>query len=197
MRFRRFAPAPSEFLVSALALLFAGCSSSSIVPQVDNAMYRRLVPPPIIHVRPFDTSAGVWEGGASAQTERTKIRNALADSMVARLSEITAAEIYMGIDAPADGWLVTGKFVQVSSPRHANLGPVGVGRGGSKLVTEVTVYDLAESATDPILVFTTTGTSKRLVNVDMQKGADDGNVSDIDRAAQEIRDYLLEKLTTG
>lgn len=180
--------------VAAVALLVAGCSSAKVVPQVDNALYRRLVPPSVIHVRPFDTTTGVWEGGAASQTARDKIRDALVEAIVQRLGEISATDIHMNIDPPKEGWLITGKFVQVSSPKYANLGPVGFGRGGSKFVTEVSVFDLTESATDPILVFTTTGGSKRPVDVEMQKDSED---NDIDRAAREIRDYLLEKLTTG
>ena len=52
--------------LGAIAFLLDGCGSASVVPQVDNAQYRRLVPPAVIHVRPFDTSVGVWEGPVSA-----------------------------------------------------------------------------------------------------------------------------------
>jgi hypothetical protein len=176
----------------ALAFLLGGCGSASVEPQVDNAMYRRLVPPMVIHVRPFDTSVGTWEGPVAAQSARDKIRSNLTESMAEQLAEIAMTKIHASTEPPADGWLITGKFVRVTAPRTVSLGVMGdMGWGGAKLVTEVTVYDLAESATDPILVFTTSDGSKRPVGF----VSEDRN--DVERTAREIHDYLLEKLTEG
>jgi hypothetical protein len=170
--------------------LLSGCGSAKVVSQVDNAMYRRLVPPLVIHVRPFDTSVGVWEGPVSAQSSRDKIRSALATSLAENLSELATAEVTAAQQLPPEGWLVTGKFVQVSAPRTVSLGVMGdMGWGGAKLITEVTVYDLAESATDPILVFTTSDGSKRPVGLVSE------NRNDVERTAREIRDYLVAKLS--
>lgn len=175
--------------------LLGGCGSASITPKVDTAMYRRLVPPLVIHVQPFDTTGGVWEGGASAQNVRGEIRDALARELVARLGEIAPAQLHRGLQPPPDGWLVTGKFVHVSAPRWNSLGPVGFGHGKSKFITEVSVYDLAESATDPILVFATTDGTGHKIGVDVFGKQDHDETGDeIARTADEVRDYLLEKL---
>ncbi len=178
--------------LAVLALFVTGCGSASVEPQVDNAMYRRLVPPTVIHVRPFDTSVGTWEGPVTAQSARDKIRSNLASSLVDQLTEIATTNLHSATTPPPDGWLVTGKFVRVTAPRTVSLGVMGdMGWGGAKLITEVTVYDLSESATEPILVFTTSDGSKRPV------GLVGENRNDVERTAREICDYLIEKLTGG
>jgi hypothetical protein len=182
----------SSYAVATIALLLAGCSSAKVQPQVDNAMYRRLVPPSIVRVRAFDTSVGTWEGPVTAQSARDKLRANLAERLVECLGEIAATEVYPSLQPPADGWLITGKFVRVTAPRTVSLGVMGeMGWGGTKLVTEVTVYDLTESATDPIFVFTTSDGSKRPVGLVHE------DRNDVDRTAREICDYLLQKLMGG
>ncbi len=178
-------------------LCLAGCSTGSVTPQVDNAMYRRLVPPLVMHVRPFDTSAGIWEGGAAAPNVRSRIRDDLARALADELSELATTDVYMAVQPPTGGWLITGKFVHVTSPRWDSVGPVQLGHGASKIETEVTIFDLAESATDPILVFTTTGGGGHRVGVGVGSKSthEDASDSDVARTAREIHDYLVEKLS--
>jgi hypothetical protein len=183
-------PRTVSFVSLSFVLLLGGCGSPKVTSQIDNAMYRRLVPPLNIYVRPFDTSVGVWEGTINAQSARDRLKAELSTALIETLSEIAPADMHAPMTPPPGGWLVTGKFVQVTSPRSVSLGVMGdVGWGGAKLVTEVTVYDITESATEPILVFTTSDGSKRPVGLVSE------NRNDVERTAREIRDYLIAKLS--
>jgi hypothetical protein len=58
-----------------------------------------------------------------------------------------------------NAWLIRGQFVRVNQGSRLLRGAIGFGAGGTKLVTYVWVYDLAQGTQQPFLSFTTTGGS--------------------------------------
>lgn len=170
------------------AMLLAACSSVSVKPDVEIGDDGLLKAPSIVYIRLFDTTTGKWEGAVAGDTARERIAKSLGENLESRISELVKAKL---IDAetptPSDGWLVTGKFVRVNPGGKWTRLWVGLGAGGSKLETEVTVFDLTESTTEPIMIFKTTGGSN------IEGGSvtfNDATIDDIDRTAREIRDYM-------
>jgi hypothetical protein len=65
----------------------------------------------------------------------------------------------------ARAWLVTGRFVRVNQGSRALRTAVGFGLGGTKLETEVSIYDLSTRPAREILRFVTTGGSNAMPGV--------------------------------
>jgi hypothetical protein len=62
-------------------------------------------------------------------------------------------------DHPRHGWLIRGNFTLVNQGSRFLRAAIGFGAGGTKLETQVSVYDLSVSDRQPFLTFTTTGGS--------------------------------------
>jgi hypothetical protein len=177
-------------------MLLSACASVSIEPEQEIKDAALLDPPSIVYIYLFDTTTGTWEGAVAGETARERIAKSLGENLESRIGEVVPAKL---IDAsppiPADGWLVTGKFVRVNPGGKWTRMWIGLGAGGSKFETEVTVYDLTRSATEPIMIFDTTGGS----NTEGGTATfNDATIDDVDRTAREIRDYMekqYEKLS--
>jgi hypothetical protein len=65
-----------------------------------------------------------------------------------------------GAPWPADGLVVSGEFLQVDEGNRLRRAIVGFGSGASEVLVQVSVYDLAQSREQPILVYGT-GTGSR------------------------------------
>ncbi|MEZ5278092.1 MAG: DUF4410 domain-containing protein [Opitutaceae bacterium] len=183
---------PTRIAVGILGLLLLpGCASVSVDTEKDLVGTARLAPPSIIYVKRFDTTNGNWEGPVAGESARARIAAELAENIESRLTEVVPARIlYEESDQPTDGWLVTGEFLRVNPGGKWTRMMIGLGAGGSKFETKVRVFDLTRSATDPIMVFNTTGGSN------LEGGSatfNDATDDDIDRTAREIRDLMQEK----
>lgn len=181
----------SLLLVVLLSGLLTGCASVKTVPGTELGDGMRLRRPSHIWVRPFATTGGMWQGTVSAPERREEIRDWLTASLLQTLTPIAPTHL-LEDDPPNSGWLVTGRFLRVnpgSTVGRLFLG--GVGAGASKLETRVEVYDLAVSATEPMLTFTTTGGSNLAAGI---PGALSATDDDVERTAREIRDYLAARL---
>lgn len=149
-----------------LAVIFGlgGCASVSVtsLEQPRHATPRLL--PEIIYVEEFkapDDSFRVDRTGAELVAFKKQLQTTLATEMVARITKhIAPAQILNTKTArPKKGWLVRGHFVRVNQGSRALRVLVGLGLGGTKMETEVEVFDLARSAKKPFLTFQTTGGS--------------------------------------
>ena len=62
---------------------------------------------------------------------------------------------------PRNGWLVTGEFTRVNTGSRVLRAGVGLGAGGSKMETRVSVFDMSGNG-QPFLTFETTGGSNAM-----------------------------------
>ena len=117
--------------------------------------------------------------------------------MIERLPEIAPTEEVPN-PLPKSGLLVTGEFVTVKQGSRALRMGIGFGAGGTKVETKVRLFDLAQSATDPIATFTTTGGSNAQpgwIAGEWVAGGPNatGLESDWERTSREIRNFILER----
>ena len=56
-------------------------------------------------------------------------------------------------------WLIRGEFTRVNQGSRLLRSTIGFGAGGTKVETNVYVYDLSKSSTTPFLTFSTSGGS--------------------------------------
>ncbi len=155
-----------SFLVGiALLLVFTGCASVSTHSHERFGDPVRKRAPEIIYVQGFDAPADVFRVDrpeAEAMRLREEESERLARNIVWRVRDHILPSSILPDDAkPSRGpyWLVTGKFIRVNQGSRALRMVVGFGFGGTKVETEVEVFDL--SGVDPELVmrFRTTGGS--------------------------------------
>lgn len=185
---------PSRILFAILCVvLVAACASVSVEPKKSISSTASIAPPSIIYVHLFDTTTGLWEGPVAGDTARERIARSLGENLESRIGEIvpTAKLVQAETPTPSDGWLVTGKIIRVNPGGKWTRLMIGLGAGGSKFETEVSVFDLTHSAVEPILVFSTTGGSNTEGGTSQ---FNDATGEDIDRTAREVRDYLKEQI---
>jgi hypothetical protein len=60
---------------------------------------------------------------------------------------------------PENAWLIRGEFTKVNQGSRLLRGAIGFGAGGTKMETNVYVYDLNQNTNTPFLTFSTTGGS--------------------------------------
>lgn len=180
-------PRPRLLLALLASTWCVACASVKTVPvggERDAVKVRR---PAEIWIRPFATDNGMWQKAAAPMDKRIEIRDWLSGSLLRDLATIAPARL-LADEMPTSGWLVTGRFLRVQpGSRLGRMFLGGIGAGASKLETAVDVYDLAVSATQPILSFTTTGGSNLATGL---SGAMNATDDDVSRTAREIHDYL-------
>jgi hypothetical protein len=149
------------FFPLALAVLCViGCASVS-VKDPKAGRFRPTAKPPMIYVAAFDTRGAefnVDRDGHELAAFQQATSAMLQSKLVERLPEIAPA-MAMPPEWPSSGWLVTGRFLRVNQGSRALRATIGFGLGGTKMETQVAVYDLALSKREPFLTFTTTGGS--------------------------------------
>jgi hypothetical protein len=146
--------------------LFSSCASVSVKTEKHNGPQPKQKPAKI-YVANFDTQHGVFNiaGSESKNSEafKKKTSETLANYLTAGIDKHVApaqrASNTKGL--PKNGWLVTGEFVRVNTGSRILRSGVGLGAGGSKMETRVSVFDLASSA-QPFLTFETTGGSNAM-----------------------------------
>jgi hypothetical protein len=60
---------------------------------------------------------------------------------------------------PENAWLIRGEFTKVNQGSRLLRGAIGFGAGGTKVETNIYVYDLNQNSNTPFLTFSTTGGS--------------------------------------
>ncbi len=123
--------------------------------------------PATIYVANFGTEHGEYKivGAESkdAETFKKKTAETLATYLTAGVSKHIgpAQRVTRAAGLPKSGWLVTGEFVRVYTGSRVLRAGVGLGAGGTKMETRVSVFDLASRA-QPFLTFETTGGSNAM-----------------------------------
>ena len=154
----------SAAMFSAL-VFFSGCASVSTHSHERHGVPARQRPPEIIYVQEFEAPAEVFRVDRP-EKEAEKLRAAeasrLAHNIVWRVRDHigpswSVAQSVMPPRGPY--WLVTGEFVRVNQGSRALRMLLGFGAGGTKLETQVAVYDLSGKKPQLVMRFSTTGGS--------------------------------------
>jgi hypothetical protein len=149
-------------LLIGLVLTLTGCASISVEQRSVSNTDRK---PKKIYVADFSTAKGEFNVDREGK-ELAEFKKNLRSMMLAGITydltkrlvpAVTAAK--KPLDDHEDAWLLCGQFVKVNQGSRALRGIVGFGAGGTKMICEVQVYELAGDVTKPFLTFTTTGGS--------------------------------------
>jgi hypothetical protein len=150
--------------LSLFAALFlpVGCASISIKSGAEGDVTS---PPERIYVAKFSTTQGqfnVDRDGAELTTFKQTLATALQAAQVADLNNRLVAAAPAPRHAwtkPRPAWLVTGQFVRVNQGSRFLRAAFGLGLGGTKMETKVSIYDLSRPDQKAFLTFETTGGS--------------------------------------
>ncbi len=193
-------------------LLFAvGCASVSTHSKERKSVSSDAPAPKVIYVQPFEAPADVFRVDRpekEAKELRDEESARLARGIVSRIRKriLPAIVVTPGAAKPGEpAWLVTGRFVRVNQGSRALRMIVGFGAGGSKVETEVEVYDLSGSKPKLIFTFSTTGGSNAqpgaIANLNWWSAAIGGSALalsgitfDINRTAREITASMSREL---
>lgn len=146
----------------ALMLVLASCASISVEKTASQATPQM---PQKIYVAPFDVANGnfkVDREGGELVTFKRDLRTMMQTGIVTDLTHrlILAVPDRQGrTSQPENAWLIRGEFTKVNQGSRLLRGTIGFGAGGTKMETNVYVYDLNQSTDTPFLTFSTTGGS--------------------------------------
>lgn len=98
----------------------------------------------------------------SPAQKATRFATLLSETIATELSalKIPATREALGAPLPAEGLVVGGQFMEVDEGNRLRRAVVGFGAGASEVLVQVSVYDLAQSREQPILVYGTGTGSK-------------------------------------
>lgn len=154
----------SLFLLGAMALSLAGCSSVGVYNLHQHGPAATAAPRSVF-VQPYAIRSGALSLGdrPAAETARLgrEIQKALADRTVRETRRHAApAAVLAAGRAPAPGtWLVRGEIVQVDQGSRAMRAVVGLGAGRTHFRTNVSVFAVDGGGMRKILSFRTRGSS--------------------------------------
>jgi hypothetical protein len=150
--------------VTGLGLLLALVSCASVSVQKGGEQATPQMPQKV-YVAVFDTARGKFkvdrEGAESAEFKRNlqaMMQAGLVADLSHRLVPAVPTNTVQGFQ-PENAWLIRGEFTKVNQGSRLLRGAIGFGAGGTKVETNVYVYDLSRSADAPFLTFSTTGGS--------------------------------------
>lgn len=147
-------------------VLLSSCASVSVKDEHRNAANPKQKPAKI-YVAAFDTSKGAYkiagEEGKNPEAFKHKTAETLANYVTKGINDhVAPAQRAANVHSlPHAGWLVTGEFLRVNTGNRELRALVGLGAGGSKMETRVSVIDLAGNG-KPFLTFDTTGGSNAM-----------------------------------
>jgi Domain of unknown function (DUF4410) len=147
-----------------LALIagMASCASVSVDKHTDTATPQM---PQKIYVTLFDTARGEFnvdrEGAELVEFKRDlqiMMQVALVTDLSHRLVFATPAIEGSGFSRE-NAWVIRGEFTRVNQGSRFLRAAIGMGAGGTKVETNVSVYNLSQNSKIPFLTFSTTGGS--------------------------------------
>ncbi len=146
----------------ALILALASCASVSVQKTAEQATLKM---PQKIYVADFDVANGnfkVDREGAELikfkQNLQAMMQTGLVTDLSHRLIPAVSTSKKQGFQ-PENAWLIRGEFTKVNQGSRLLRGAIGFGAGGTKVETNIYVYDLNQSTNTPFLTFSTTGGS--------------------------------------
>jgi hypothetical protein len=92
------------------------------------------------------------------QNLRTMMQTAVVTDLSHRLIPAVPTTKEQGF-RPENAWLIRGEFTKVNQGSRLLRGAIGFGAGGTKVETNIYVYDLNQNTGSPFLTFSTTGGS--------------------------------------
>jgi hypothetical protein len=146
----------------ALVLALASCASISVQKAAEQATPQM---PQKIYVADFDVANGnfkVDREGAELAGFKQNLRDMMQTASVADLSHRLIPAVSTTKEQafqPENAWLIRGEFTKVNQGSRLLRGAIGFGAGGTKLETNIYVYDLNQNSNTPFLTFSTTGGS--------------------------------------
>ena len=145
-----------------LILALASCASISVQNTAEQATPQM---PQKIYVADFDVANGnfkVDREGADLVKFKQNLRDMMQTGMVTDLSRRLIASVPTTKEQSfptQNAWLIRGEFTKVNQGSRLLRGTIGFGAGGTKMETNVSVYNLNQSSNTPFLSFSTTGGS--------------------------------------
>jgi len=145
-----------------LVVILTGCASISVQPGSQWATKQM---PQKVYVEAFSTAKAeinVDREGAELATFNTGLQNMMTAGITEDLTDKLVPAVALNKNKPKpheNAWLIRGQFVLVNQGSRALRGIVGFGAGGTKMLTNVQVYDLSGDDKKPFLTFSTTGGS--------------------------------------
>ncbi|MGB8166440.1 MAG: DUF4410 domain-containing protein [Chthoniobacteraceae bacterium] len=174
------------------AVLFSACSSVSVK---DYRHSSTVMKPQRVYVAPFETAGGTFKiagdkDGSKAPAFKQSVATLLQDYTVQNVDKhvAPATKVASVAAAPKSGWLVAGRLTRVNTGSRGMRVLVGLGAGGTKMETEVEVYDLASSRVKPFMQFTTTGGSNAMPGLLSSTGPGSAAFSMISQASTGVTD---------
>jgi hypothetical protein len=146
--------------VAALAL--TSCASISVRDGSESVRNNR---PQIVYVMNFSTALAdveVDRSGSDLADFEHNLQLMLRTGLVKEITDKlvpAVAETRLGNHRETNAWLIRGEFTTVKQGSRLLRSAIGFGAGGTKLETQVQVFDLAQDADAPFLTFSTTGGS--------------------------------------
>src|SRR5471030_3110414 len=146
----------------ALVLTLASCASISVQKAAEQATPQM---PQKIYVADFDIANGSFKvdrEGAELETFKQNLKAMMQTASVTDLSHRLIPAVPTTKEQgfqPENAWLVRGEFTKVNQGSRLLRGTIGFGAGGTKVETNVYVYDLDQNTDTPFLTFSTTGGS--------------------------------------
>lgn len=144
---------------------FSSCASISVHKVVSTKKNTPAEPPKEIFILPFtdtDTHFRVGRVDRDLHDFRADLKANMTSELVERIPTYVApARIVSSNTEMPRGpyWLVTGRFLRVNQGSRLLRSTVGFGAGGTKLETEVVIYNLSRQQPREFLRFQTTGGS--------------------------------------
>ena len=147
-------------------VLLSSCASVSVKGEQREGS-KPAKKPAKIYVADFGTSTGAFKiaGTEGKDPEAFKLKTAdmlatyIAKGVNDHVAPTQRTKTTRGL--PRSGWLITGEFVRVNTGSRELRALVGLGAGGSKMETRVSVIDLAGNG-KPFMTFDTTGGSNAM-----------------------------------
>lgn len=175
--------------------LVSGCASVSVK---DDRLVGDggLTKPERIYVLPFSTSGEFnvdREGAELAQFERD-LQNMMTAALLERFpNHLVPASPASSLAAVPQGnfWVVGGRFTRVNQGSRALRAVVGFGAGGTKVETDVYVYDRTLGSDLPFKTFRTTGGSGAQPGAVLSAGPVGAAVSAVGGAAKGLTDDVV------
>jgi len=146
----------------AMMLALASCASISVQKAAEQATPQM---PQKIYVADFDIANGnfkVDREGAELVEFKRNLRDMMQTASVTDLSHRLIPAVLTTKEQgfqPENAWLIRGEFTKVNQGSRLLRGTIGFGAGGTKMETNIYVYDLNRNSNTPFLTFSTTGGS--------------------------------------